>query len=134
MPQFGDWDQKGGGGAMPDYSMDFTKIREMRKQNKRDPSLASFGNEEELIKPTESSAPIAKLTTVHSENQRHFSPDRHHQPHSPSVSFQTIFCVFDLIVTRCVLYIYLRILLKVFEGTFKLLNIVLLISLSFDYD
>ena len=92
VPQFGDWDQKSGGGAMPDYSMDFTKIREMRKQNKRDPSLASFGNEEELIKPPESSAPIAKLTTVHSENKQHFSPDHHHQPHSPSVSFQTIFC------------------------------------------
>ncbi|KAI3930711.1 hypothetical protein MKX01_037157 [Papaver californicum] len=35
VPQFGDWEQKGG---MPDYSMDFSKIREMRKQNKRDPS------------------------------------------------------------------------------------------------
>lgn len=99
VPQFGDWDQKGGGGAMPDYSMDFTKIREMRKQNKRDPSLASFGNEEELIKPPESSAPISKLTTVHSENKRHFSPDHPHQPHSPSVRFPTIFFVFDLIVS-----------------------------------
>ncbi|RZC55280.1 hypothetical protein C5167_014145 [Papaver somniferum] len=49
VPQFGDWDQKGG---MPDYSMDFTKIREMRKQNKRDPSRASLGNEDELVNPT----------------------------------------------------------------------------------
>ncbi|KAF5180920.1 sorbin/SH3 domain protein [Thalictrum thalictroides] len=46
VPQFGDWDQKGG---VPDYSMDFSKIREMRKQNKRDPSRASLGNEEEFI-------------------------------------------------------------------------------------
>ncbi|GER48989.1 mitochondrial transcription termination factorfamily protein [Striga asiatica] len=46
VPQFGDWDQKG---ELPDYSMDFSKIREMRKQNKRDPSRASLGNEEELI-------------------------------------------------------------------------------------
>ncbi|XP_042493613.1 uncharacterized protein LOC122073146 [Macadamia integrifolia] len=46
VPQFGDWDQKG---KMPDYSMDFSKIREMRKQNKRDISRASLGNEEELI-------------------------------------------------------------------------------------
>ncbi|XP_051114471.1 uncharacterized protein LOC127240073 isoform X2 [Andrographis paniculata] len=46
VPQFGDWDQKG---AMPDYSMDFSKIREMRKQNKRDPSRASLGNEEEIV-------------------------------------------------------------------------------------
>ncbi|KAF8082842.1 hypothetical protein N665_0805s0012 [Sinapis alba] len=99
VPQFGDWDQKGGGGgAMPDYSMDFTKIREMRKQNKRDPSLASFGNEEELIKPPESSAPTAKLTTVHSENNQHFSPDRHHhQPHSPSAR-RSIFSCFNCCV------------------------------------
>ncbi|KAL0395578.1 UNVERIFIED_CONTAM: hypothetical protein Scaly_0006200 [Sesamum calycinum] len=40
VPQFGDWDQKG---VLPDYSMDFSKIREMRKQNKRDPSRASLG-------------------------------------------------------------------------------------------
>ncbi|KAL2907204.1 RPM1-interacting protein 4 [Bienertia sinuspersici] len=31
VPQFGDWDQKG---PLPDYSLDFSKIREMRKQNK----------------------------------------------------------------------------------------------------
>ncbi|BBH05606.1 hypothetical protein Prudu_017049 [Prunus dulcis] len=46
VPQFGDWDQKG---QVPDYSLDFSKIREMRKQNKRDVSRASLGNEEELI-------------------------------------------------------------------------------------
>jgi len=89
VPQFGDWDQKGGG-TMPDYSMDFTKIREMRKQNKRDPSRASLGNEEELIKPPESATSTAELTTVQSENQREFSPSHHHQPHSPSVRFFTI--------------------------------------------
>ncbi|CAM8900943.1 unnamed protein product [Rhodiola kirilowii] len=46
VPQFGDWDQKGG---VPDYSMDFSKIREMRKQNKRELSRASLGNEEEFV-------------------------------------------------------------------------------------
>ncbi|CAM8996999.1 unnamed protein product [Rhodiola kirilowii] len=46
VPQFGDWDQKGG---VPDYSMDFSKIREMRKQNKREVSRASLGNEEEFV-------------------------------------------------------------------------------------
>ncbi|XP_058096604.1 uncharacterized protein LOC131242163 isoform X1 [Magnolia sinica] len=46
VPQFGDWDQKH---QMPDYSMDFSKIREMRKQNKKDFSRASLGNEEELF-------------------------------------------------------------------------------------
>ncbi|XP_074308656.1 uncharacterized protein LOC141643403 [Silene latifolia] len=49
VPQFGDWDQKG---PLPDYSLDFSKIREMRKQNKREPSRASLGNEEEFINPT----------------------------------------------------------------------------------
>ncbi|XP_055833029.1 uncharacterized protein LOC129902033 isoform X1 [Solanum dulcamara] len=43
---------------MPDYSMDFSKIRENRKQNK---SRASLGNEEELISTTHS-----KSNTVHS--------------------------------------------------------------------
>jgi hypothetical protein len=49
VPQFGDWEQQG---AVPDYSMDFSKIREMRKQNKRDVSRASLGNDEELIPST----------------------------------------------------------------------------------
>ncbi|KAL5075290.1 hypothetical protein RYX36_014274 [Vicia faba] len=45
VPQFGEWDQKG---PLPDYSMDFSKIREMRKQNKTNASRASLGNEEEF--------------------------------------------------------------------------------------
>ncbi|CAF2353794.1 unnamed protein product [Brassica rapa] len=96
VPQFGDWDQKGGG-TIPDYSMDFTKIREMRKQNKRDPSRASLGNEDELVKPPESATATAKLTTVHSENQHHFSPAHHHQPHSPSTR-RSIFSCFNCCV------------------------------------
>ncbi|GMH25130.1 hypothetical protein Nepgr_026973 [Nepenthes gracilis] len=63
VPQFGDWDQKG---VVPDYSVDFSKIREMRKQNKRDVSRASLGNEEELINPT---APVN--TAAHSDDH-HF--------------------------------------------------------------
>ncbi|KAH6813093.1 sorbin/SH3 domain protein [Perilla frutescens var. frutescens] len=46
VPHFGDWDQNG---VIADHSMDFSKIREMRKQNKTDPSRASVGNEEELV-------------------------------------------------------------------------------------
>ncbi|XP_042456850.1 uncharacterized protein LOC122041278 isoform X2 [Zingiber officinale] len=46
VPAFGEWDTKNG---VPDYSMDFSKIREMRKHNKN-PSRASLGNEEELSK------------------------------------------------------------------------------------
>ncbi|KAL9313745.1 hypothetical protein ACSQ67_019197 [Phaseolus vulgaris] len=43
VPQFGDWDQKG---QVPDYSLDFSKIREMRKQNKTNISRASLDKEE----------------------------------------------------------------------------------------
>uniref|UniRef100_A0A1D1YW02 Pyridoxal biosynthesis lyase pdxS n=1 Tax=Anthurium amnicola TaxID=1678845 RepID=A0A1D1YW02_9ARAE len=50
VPAFGDWEQKHGG--VPDYSMDFSKIREMRKQNKKDISRLSVGNDDELINPT----------------------------------------------------------------------------------
>ncbi|KAF6175854.1 hypothetical protein GIB67_003342 [Kingdonia uniflora] len=34
---------------MRNYSLDFSKIREMRNQNKRDLSRTSIGNDEELI-------------------------------------------------------------------------------------
>lgn len=71
VPQFGDWDQKG---PLPDYSLDFSKIREMRKQNKRDPSRASLGNEEDFINPT---APANNKEN--NDEQRHFS-----QTHSPT--------------------------------------------------
>ncbi|KAI8536044.1 hypothetical protein RHMOL_Rhmol10G0225200 [Rhododendron molle] len=70
VPQFGDWDQQG---VMPDYSMDFTKIREMRKQNKRDVSRASLGNEEELIS-----------STVTSKNTADSNLQHCHQTHSPT--------------------------------------------------
>ncbi|KAH0908945.1 hypothetical protein HID58_032266, partial [Brassica napus] len=88
VPQFGDWDQKGG--SIPDYSMDFSKIREMRKQNKRDPSRASLGNEEELINPFHNQPASVdntkpKLTTVHSDNNKTHNEFSHHHPHPPSV-------------------------------------------------
>ncbi|XP_051141441.1 uncharacterized protein LOC127258583 [Andrographis paniculata] len=74
VPQFGDWDQKG---VMPDYSMDFTKIREMRKQNKRDPSRASLGNDEELIAPTTRSSDTIRNNIDHDTKY-------HHDGHSPT--------------------------------------------------
>ncbi|XP_056850249.1 uncharacterized protein LOC108827969 isoform X2 [Raphanus sativus] len=90
VPQFGDWDQKGG--TIPDYSMDFSKIREMRKQNKRDPSRASLGNDEELVnpfhnQPTSVDNAKPKLTTVHSDNNNNKTHNEfsHHQPLSPSI-------------------------------------------------
>ncbi|XP_024007611.1 uncharacterized protein LOC18011992 [Eutrema salsugineum] len=102
VPQFGDWDQKGG--TIPDYSMDFSKIREMRKQNKRDPSRASLGNEEDLInpfhnQPTSSDTTKAKLTTVHSDNNNNSNHNgfSHHHPHSPSTR-RGIFSCFNCCV------------------------------------
>jgi hypothetical protein len=63
VPAFGDWDTKNG--ALPDYSMDFSKIREMRKQNKKELSRASLGGDDDLLahaqaqalKPQASNAP-----------------------------------------------------------------------------
>ncbi|KAL3637491.1 hypothetical protein CASFOL_018659 [Castilleja foliolosa] len=66
VPQFGDWDQKG---PLP---LDFSKIREMRKQNKRDPSRASLGNEEELFSSNTSASNIAQ--NVHHDSHRNHSP------------------------------------------------------------
>jgi len=54
VPAFGEWDVKNG--AVPDYSMDFSKIREMRKQNKRELSRASLGGDEDLLQAQQSKA------------------------------------------------------------------------------
>ncbi|XP_048334749.2 uncharacterized protein LOC107407815 isoform X1 [Ziziphus jujuba] len=86
VPQFGDWDQKG---QVPDYSLDFSKIREMRKQNKRDVSRASLGNEEELISSNSTTA----NSTVHSDHH----PDYHENQHSPSTR-RSIFSYFNCCV------------------------------------
>ena len=88
MPQFGDWDLKG---QVPDYSMDFSKIREMRKQNKRDVSRASLGNEEELI--SSATKPSSGHQTIH---------HNYNQDHSPTVRFLGLFafnlCLFVILV------------------------------------
>ncbi|KAA8530937.1 hypothetical protein F0562_005604 [Nyssa sinensis] len=83
VPQFGDWDQKG---VLPDYSLDFSKIRETRKQNKRDVSRASLGNEEELITPT--------TTNVNTSHKDHHN---FHQDHSPTRR-RSIFSYFNCCV------------------------------------
>jgi hypothetical protein len=62
VPAFGDWDTKNG--ALPDYSMDFSKIREMRKQNKKELSRASLGGEEDLASGQQQSQPQAKAPTT----------------------------------------------------------------------
>ncbi|KAL6993087.1 hypothetical protein U1Q18_011205, partial [Sarracenia purpurea var. burkii] len=80
VPQFGDWDQKG---VTPDYSMDFSKIREMRKQNKRDVSRASLGNEEELI-PSTTAAASTGHSDSHDYHQNQSHPHDYHQNQSPT--------------------------------------------------
>ncbi|KAI4980310.1 hypothetical protein ZWY2020_020795 [Hordeum vulgare] len=47
VPMFGDWDMKNG--AMPDYSMDFSKIREMHTEIKKEFSRASLSGEDDLL-------------------------------------------------------------------------------------
>ncbi|KAK7318534.1 hypothetical protein RJT34_03237 [Clitoria ternatea] len=74
VPQFGDWDQKG---QVPDYSLDFSKIRETRKINKTNISRASLGNEEEFIDSSSSS-----VNTAHTTHQP--------QPHSPTVRLNSL--------------------------------------------
>ncbi|XP_009615350.1 uncharacterized protein [Nicotiana tomentosiformis] len=88
VPQFGDWDQKG---VMPDYSMDFSKIRENRKQNKRDLSRASLGNEEELISSTNKNANTGHHHSAHSDDLHY------HQNHSPTTR-RSIFSYFNCCV------------------------------------
>ncbi|KAD4586419.1 hypothetical protein E3N88_24020 [Mikania micrantha] len=87
VPQFGDWDQKG---PLPDYSLDFSKIREMRKQNKRDISRASIGNEEELI-----SSNTSKLNTTNNKSPIHHSYD---DDHHPSIGRRSILSYFNCCV------------------------------------
>ncbi|WCJ31767.1 hypothetical protein M5689_013227 [Euphorbia peplus] len=83
VPQFGDWDQKG---QLPDYSMDFSKIREMRKQNKRDASRASLGNEEDFINPT------ATTAKPPNDDDHHYVQTRHHSPNTRKSIFSYFNC------------------------------------------
>ncbi|KAE8776108.1 HMG1/2-like protein [Hordeum vulgare] len=47
VSMFGDWDMQNG--AIPDYSMDFSKIWEMYKQNKKELSRASLIGDDDLL-------------------------------------------------------------------------------------
>lgn len=88
VPQFGDWDQKG---QVPDYSMDFSKIREMRKQNKINVSRASLGNEEELM-----ASSTASMKTRHSVAEPQHS-HYHRSHHSHTVRFFPNFSIKKMI-------------------------------------
>ncbi|KAG6605291.1 hypothetical protein SDJN02_02046 [Cucurbita argyrosperma subsp. argyrosperma] len=72
VPQFGDWEQKR---EVPDYSVDFSKIRENRKQHKRDLSRASIGNEEQLM----ASSATTTTTTTTTTDASHFHAHENHQ-------------------------------------------------------
>ncbi|KAK4264846.1 hypothetical protein QN277_025970 [Acacia crassicarpa] len=88
VPQFGDWDQKG---QVPDYSMDFSKIREMRKQNKNNVSRASLGNEEELM-----AASTASINTRHNISEPQHS--HYHRSHHTQTARKSFFSYFNCCV------------------------------------
>ncbi|CAK8578871.1 unnamed protein product [Lathyrus sativus] len=79
VPQFGDWEQKG---QVPDYSLDFSKIRETRKHNKSNISRASFGNEQEFNIDSTSTSTTAQSHSHSSDQQQHVP--RYHQTISPT--------------------------------------------------
>ncbi|MED6133595.1 hypothetical protein PIB30_029647 [Stylosanthes scabra] len=81
VPQFGDWDQKG---QVPDYSLDFSKIRETRKQNKTNISRASLGNEDEFMNPNTPTATVEN-TTGHSHIEHQHPHYHQNTSHSPTV-------------------------------------------------
>ncbi|KAI3513315.1 hypothetical protein L1887_20645 [Cichorium endivia] len=87
VPQFGDWDQKG---PLPDYSLDFSKIREKRKQNKREISRTSIGNEEDFI----SSNKVKQDTPQPSAPLKQYNED-HHSPNVQNQNRRSLFSCFS---------------------------------------
>ena len=93
VPAFGDWDMKNG--ALPDYSMDFSKIREMRKQNKKELSRASLGGDEDLSQahqqqrnqPQAKAQPKLGRPADDHRRQLHDSPTVNKAPSLPTSSF-----------------------------------------------
>lgn len=80
VPAFGDWDNQKG---MPDYSLDFSKVRQMRKQNKLDYSSISIGNDEDLLHGS-------KVASADSLSGTAVTPEMRHR-HSPSPSVSWFF-------------------------------------------
>jgi len=84
VPAFGEWDVKNG--AVPDYSMDFSKIRQMRKQNKRELSRASLGGDEDLLQQQQQSSkaqpPKSSAAVADDDHRRPLHDD------SPTVTIQ----------------------------------------------
>jgi len=97
VPRFGEWDQKG---PTRDYSMDFSKIQEARKQYK------SLGNEEEL-----------KASFRHIQRQR-----SEHEP-SPTVRFSVTFVIGYsirlLMSDECTILIFIYLLSQIIKSYFE---------------
>jgi hypothetical protein len=74
VPAFGEWDVKNG--AVPDYSMDFSKIREMRKQNKRELSRASLGGDEDILQQQQKPQATQPSSKDDHRRQLHDGDDR----------------------------------------------------------
>ena len=90
VPAFGDWDMKNG--ALPDYSMDFSKIREMRKQNKKELSRASIGGDDDLLAHAQAHKPQSNNAQPKLGRPRPADDHRrrplHARDHSPTVNFR----------------------------------------------
>uniref|UniRef100_A0A6V7QV69 RIN4 pathogenic type III effector avirulence factor Avr cleavage site domain-containing protein n=1 Tax=Ananas comosus var. bracteatus TaxID=296719 RepID=A0A6V7QV69_ANACO len=79
VPAFGEWDMKNG---PPDYSMDFSKIREMRKQNKKELSRSSIGNDDDLLSRQNQPHPPPPLQPPRPRRDGHGHD--HDHDHSPT--------------------------------------------------
>ena len=79
VPAFGDWDMKNG--ALPDYSMDFSKIREMRKQNKKELSRTSLGGDDDLLAQQKQQQPQPQQKPAKANLGRPADDHRHRQLH-----------------------------------------------------
>jgi hypothetical protein len=90
VPAFGDWDTKNG--ALPDYSMDFSKIRETRKQNKKELSRASLGGDDDLFAHAHAHAQKPQANSAQPKLGRPCpAADRrplHARDHSPTVNLR----------------------------------------------
>jgi hypothetical protein len=67
--------------------MDFSKIREMRKQNKKELSRASLGGDDDLLAHAQAQKPQPKLGRPRPADDHRRRP-LHARDHSPTVNFR----------------------------------------------
>ncbi|KAL5203786.1 hypothetical protein ABZP36_008657 [Zizania latifolia] len=87
VPAFGEWDEMKAAGVLPDYSLDFSKIRAVRMQRKETPlpAWSSAGDDAaEVAVATasggETGRPSSSVADVVDDRDRHHS--RHRRQHS----------------------------------------------------